>query len=128
MAKIWLPNLVMKLLPTSTKFSGEPAMIKQIAFRVTPKTTKPDIKEHLQKLYGLDIERVDTVNIEGKKKRVGQKFFRRPDWKKAYVYLREPVPVPASFKSYLDTLEADAKKAEAAKAEKAGKGVPKGIP
>ncbi len=49
-----------------------------------------DIKALLTRIYGLDVEAVNTLNVEGKKKRGRQGFYRRPDYKKAYVTLRPP--------------------------------------
>ena len=49
-----------------------------------------DIKALLARIYGLDVQKVRTLNVEGKKKRGKQGFYRRPDYKKAYVTLRPP--------------------------------------
>lgn len=51
----------------------------------------------LESIYGLQVERVNTLNMEGKKKRArgSVAFYRRPDYKKAYVTLKEPVTLPA---------------------------------
>lgn len=39
------------------------------------------------------MEKVRTLNVEGKKKRnKGGSFYRRTDWKKAYVTLKDPKP------------------------------------
>lgn len=50
----------------------------------------------LESIYGLQVERVNTLNMEGKKKRArgSVAFYRRPDYKKAYVTLKEPVTLP----------------------------------
>lgn len=49
-----------------------------------------DIKALLKRVYGLDVARVRTLNVEGKKKRGQFGYYRRPDYKKAYVTLRPP--------------------------------------
>jgi len=49
-----------------------------------------DIKRTLEGIYGLEVERVNTINYQGKKKRGRDSFYRRPDFKKAYVTLKEP--------------------------------------
>jgi large subunit ribosomal protein L23 len=41
-------------------------------------------------VYGLEVESVRTVNVEGKKKRSKQGWYRRSDYKKAFVSLKEP--------------------------------------
>jgi large subunit ribosomal protein L23 len=54
-----------------------------------------EIRTLLQRLYGFDVTRVDTVNYEGKKKRSRAGFFRKPDYKVAYVTMRQAVKFPA---------------------------------
>jgi len=49
-----------------------------------------DIKALLTRIYGLDVEKVRTLNVEGKKKRTKGGHYRRADWKKAYVTLKDP--------------------------------------
>ena len=53
-----------------------------------------EIKRFLESVYGLQVERVTTMNYEGKKKRGRFGMYRRPDWKKAIVALKEPVNLP----------------------------------
>ena len=49
-----------------------------------------DIKAVLTRVYGLNVEKVRTLNVEGKKKRTKYGYYRKPDWKKAYVTLKPP--------------------------------------
>eukprot|EP00850_Spirogloea_muscicola_P016002 SM000127S26618 [mRNA] locus=s127:36349:37576:- [translate_table: standard] len=58
--------------------------------------TEIEIRRVLEAVYGLEVEAVATANYEGKKKRGKAGFYRRPDWKKAYVTLRNPVSLPPS--------------------------------
>jgi ribosomal protein L23 len=60
------------------------------------KLTQIEIKGFLEKVYGLDITNVETLNYEGEKKRKGNTnyHYRLPDWKKVYVRLRTPVTIP----------------------------------
>jgi len=62
-------------------------------------------------MYGLDVERVATANVEGKKKRnrVGG-LYRKPDSKMAYVKLKAPVFIPEAAKPLV---KEDAKTAKA---------------
>lgn len=48
-----------------------------------------DIRAALEQIYGLKVERVNTINYQGKKKRSKDVIYRRPDYKKAYVTLKE---------------------------------------
>eukprot|EP00850_Spirogloea_muscicola_P008302 SM000044S15949 [mRNA] locus=s44:120585:121230:- [translate_table: standard] len=59
--------------------------------------TEIEIRRVLEAVYGLEVEAVATANYEGKKKRGKAGFYRRPDWKKAYVTLRNPVSLPPSL-------------------------------
>lgn len=59
----------------------------QYVFKVPPKMTKPEIKEYLQKIYGMDVKKVNTTNYEGKWKRRNNILHKRPAYKKAIVSL-----------------------------------------
>mmetsp|Transcript_16467 Transcript_16467/g.40334 ORF Transcript_16467/g.40334 Transcript_16467/m.40334 type:complete len:130 (-) Transcript_16467:286-675(-) len=61
-----------------------------VTFITIPQTTKTEIRNFLQTVYKVEVSKVHTINYEGKKKRAGSKaFFRRPDYKKVYVQLKE---------------------------------------
>ncbi len=61
----------------------------QYAFRVDPDANKSQIRDAIEKMFpGVKVVRVNTLNYEGKMKRVGRYRGRRPNWKKAYVTLR----------------------------------------
>ncbi len=55
---------------------------------------KIEIRRLLEGLYQLPVASVNTANYEGKKKRSRAGFFRKPDYKVAYVQLKEPVKIP----------------------------------
>lgn len=61
----------------------------QIAFKVVPDATKPEIKKAVELLFEVKVSSVQVVNLKGKKKRFGQSVGRRNHWKKAYVTLAE---------------------------------------
>ena len=54
-------------------------------FRVDPSATKTEIREAAEKILGVKVASVRTVNYAGKRKRVGRYEGRRASWKKAYV-------------------------------------------
>ncbi len=56
-------------------------------FRVDPKATKHDIRRAVEQLFSVKVQRVRTMQQQGKKKRVGKFIGRRPTWKKAIVEL-----------------------------------------
>ena len=47
-----------------------------------------EIKQFLERVHGLSVVAVRTANFEGRKKRNKHGFYRRSDWKKAYVTLK----------------------------------------
>ena len=58
-------------------------------FEVHPDATKLDIKQVIQKVYEVHVEKVNVVNIKGKKKRRRFREGKRKDWKKAYIKLKK---------------------------------------
>jgi large subunit ribosomal protein L23 len=61
----------------------------QIAFVVDPKAGKIQIRHAVEKLFKVKVLSVRTMNVTGKKKRMGKFLGRKSDWKKAIVKLRE---------------------------------------
>ena len=61
----------------------------QVVFRVRPWANKIQIQSAVERLFKVRVERVRTVNYLGKMRRVGRSVGRRPNWKKAYVTLKE---------------------------------------
>ena len=61
----------------------------QIVFVVDPKAGKIQIRQAVEKLFKVKVLSVRTLNVTGKKKRVGKFLGRKSDWKKAIVKLRE---------------------------------------
>jgi large subunit ribosomal protein L23 len=50
---------------------------------------KIEIKDAVEKIFKVKVESVRTANFHGKKRRQGRYSGRRPDWKKAYVTLKQ---------------------------------------
>lgn len=62
---------------------------RQYVFEVDPKANKIEIKEAVEQLFKVKVLKVRTLNVLGKIKRLGRRYGKRPDWKKAIVTLRE---------------------------------------
>ncbi len=62
---------------------------QQYAFEVHRDATKIQVKNAVEKLFGVHVTAVRTAIARGKNKRVGRNVGRRPNWKKAIVTLRE---------------------------------------
>ena len=60
----------------------------QYTFRVTTDATKREIAKAVEKLFEVEVERVQVVNVKGKQKNFGRIRGKRSDWKKAYVRLK----------------------------------------
>ena len=62
---------------------------KKYAFEVAINANKTEIKQAVETIFGVKVESVNTMRIEGKMKRQGRTQGRRPERKKAYVKLTE---------------------------------------
>lgn len=56
-------------------------------FVVDKKANKFQIKNAVEKLFNVDVEKITTINVKGKLRRMGQNAGYRADWKKAVVRL-----------------------------------------
>jgi large subunit ribosomal protein L23 len=61
----------------------------QVVFRVRRDANKDQIRRAVETLFKVKVEKVRTLNLLGKMRRVGRHAGKRPDWKKAYVTLAE---------------------------------------
>ena len=94
---VYFPNIDLRLVPPNAEANAHEVGMDVVTFITRPAVTKVDVKECLEKVYGVGVERVHTVNYEGKKKRRGNYFYHRPDYKKVYVQLRERWYPPKGF-------------------------------
>ena len=67
---------------------------RTLVFHVLRDANKLDVKRAVETLLGAKVENVRTAMAHGKEKRQGRYSGRRPDWKKAYVRLREGEKLP----------------------------------
>jgi len=61
---------------------------RQMVFEVRVDATKPLIKEAVEKMFNVQVDRVTVMNVKGKRKQSGRIAGKRADWKKAYVRLK----------------------------------------
>ena len=61
----------------------------QVVFRVDPRANKVEIRQAVERLFKVKVEKVRTGRLLGKTRRVGKSMGSRSDWKKAYVTLAE---------------------------------------
>ena len=67
---------------------------RTIVFEVATAANKVEIRRAVEQLLGAKVAGIRTSLAHGKMKRQGRFFGRRPDWKKAYVTLREGQKMP----------------------------------
>jgi large subunit ribosomal protein L23 len=58
-------------------------------FRVNRRAGKLEVKRAIEKLYKVRVKHVNTIQVKGKRKRMGAILGKQPDWKKAVVTLEE---------------------------------------
>ena len=61
----------------------------QYVFEVHRGANKIEIQSAVERLFKVKVLQVRTCNVLGKIKRLGRKYGKRPDWKKAIVTLKE---------------------------------------
>ena len=61
---------------------------RQYVFKVMTDATKREIARAVEKMFEVEVEKVQVVNAKGKSKRFGRLQGQRSDWKKAYVKLK----------------------------------------
>jgi large subunit ribosomal protein L23 len=65
-----------------------------IAFEVSPKANKIQVKLAVEELFRVKVEEVRLFNVRGKVKRMGRYEGKRRDWRKAYVRLKAGEKAP----------------------------------
>ncbi len=75
--------------PIVTEASMDAMAEKKYTFVVDKKSNKTEIKNAVEKIFGVKVASVNTMNMLGKKKRMGANIGKRADWKKAIVTLTE---------------------------------------
>ena len=74
--------------PIITEQSMEQADIKKYAFEVAKDANKIEIKNAVEGIFGVKVDKVTTINVRGKEKRMGRyPAGRTAQWKKAVVKL-----------------------------------------
>jgi large subunit ribosomal protein L23 len=60
-----------------------------VCFEVSRHANKQQIKEAVEKMFGVKVEHIRTTVSHGKWRRFGRAAGMKSDWKKAYVKLKE---------------------------------------
>ena len=74
--------------PVVTEQSMEATEQKKYVFQVALTANKTEIRKAIEEIFGVKVEKVNTIRMEGKMKRQGAApAGRRANWKKAMVKL-----------------------------------------
>ncbi|MBO4876403.1 MAG: 50S ribosomal protein L23 [Ruminococcus sp.] len=77
------------ITPVITERSMDNLQAGKYTFKVAKDANKSEIKKAVEKLFGVNVDKVTTMNVNGKEKRVGRYVGRTASWKKAIVTLTE---------------------------------------
>lgn len=75
------PILTEKSLAQKEKYN-------KLHFEVDRRANKIEIKRAVEQIFKVDVIDVRTINVKGRRKRVGRYWTRTPDWKKAIVTIK----------------------------------------
>ena len=82
------PNQVL-LAPVVSEKSYELIEQRKYSFRVHPDAHKTQVRQAVEELFEVKVEKVNIIKVQPKQKRRGTFRGTRPGWKKAVVQVRE---------------------------------------
>ncbi|MBQ4160116.1 MAG: 50S ribosomal protein L23 [Clostridia bacterium] len=77
------------LSPVITEQSTDMMAERKYTFKVKLDANKIQIAKAIEEIFGVSVEKVTTIRMDGKLKRMGRNEGRRPAYKKAVVKLKE---------------------------------------
>ncbi len=77
------------LKPVITEASMEDLRAGKYTFRVLRTANKTEIKDAVEKIFGVKVAKVNTIHMRGRSRRMGRYEGTTPSWKKAIVTLAE---------------------------------------
>ena len=75
--------------PVITEESMAEVAEKKYTFEVAKSATKIDVARAVEQLFGVEVAKVNTMNVKGHKRTYGRFSGYKSDWKKAIVTLTE---------------------------------------
>ncbi|MGC8495115.1 MAG: 50S ribosomal protein L23 [Syntrophobacteraceae bacterium] len=79
---------ILKRPLVTEKSTTEKDLRNKLFFQVDRNANKIEIKEAVETIFKVNVLDVATLNMKGKLKRVGRKFTKMSDWKKAVVTIK----------------------------------------
>lgn len=80
-------DIIIKPVITEKSMAG--AAEKKYTFKVAKTATKIDIARAVEEVFGVRVQKVNTLNVRGHLRRQGRTSGYTPSWKKAVVTLTE---------------------------------------
>ena len=77
------------IAPIITEKSMSIIADKKYTFKVATDANKVEIAEAIAKLFGVEVAKVNTMNVRGRNRRMGRYVGKTAAWKKAVVTLTE---------------------------------------
>ena len=74
--------------PIITEASMSRLADKKYTFEVASDANKIEIKKAVEEIFKVDVDKVNTISVESKNKRVGYHLGKTSEWKKAIVTLK----------------------------------------
>lgn len=90
-------DIIKKPILTEKSYKG--ISDKKYVFEVASDANKTQIKNAVEQIFGVKVEKVNTVNVGGKLKRQGRSEGYTASYKKAYVQLTEQSEAIKFFES-----------------------------
>jgi len=78
-------DVIIRPVVTETTMMGMEE--KKYTFEVDKRANKTEIKVAIEEIFGVKVEKINTLNVKGKPKRQGKHLGRTADWKKAVIKL-----------------------------------------
>jgi LSU ribosomal protein L23P len=75
--------------PVISETSMDNAQVKKYTFKVATDANKTEVKKAVEEIFGVQVEKVNIMNVQGKVKRMGKYVGRTAATKKAIVTLTE---------------------------------------
>jgi large subunit ribosomal protein L23 len=83
------PQRIIRRPLVTEKSTQQKEVGRQYVFEVDRVANKIEIQSAVERLFKVTVLKVRTSIVLGKMKRLGRRYGKRPDWKKAVVTLKE---------------------------------------
>ena len=75
--------------PVISETSMDNAQVKKYTFKVATNANKTEVKKAVEEIFGVQVEKVNIMNVQGKVKRMGKNVGKTAATKKAIVTLTD---------------------------------------